>query len=261
MSDTPTIFSADYYRKLAALERSHPWFRGTRKVAASVIRRVFGNPPGGLRILDVGCGTGATIEWLRQFAGTHPVVGIDLSPAAVRLASRSGRTAISAAEGLPFANASFDLIYCADMVQHLELAERTAALAEFHRVLRTGGGVVVRSNLATGRPDNAEAGYADFDYIRFPGELKAQGFDVPVAGRIAVISGLLSRFRKQDAGSGWKSQGLAIAPLTGLGHLIGMGLSAGFSAETLAFSTFGRLPSMGTSSLFVGVRDDPFERA
>jgi SAM-dependent methyltransferase len=261
VTDTPTIFSADYYRKLAALERTHPWFRGTRQVAAAVIRRVFGNPPGGLRILDAGCGTGATIEWLRQFAGRHPVVGIDLSPAAVRLASRAGRTAIAAAEGLPFADGSFDLIYCADMVQHLELAERTAALAEFFRVLRTGGGVVIRSNLATGRPDNAEVGYAEFDYRRFPAELEAQGFHVPVAGRIAVLSELASRFRKQDAGSGWKRQGLAVAPLSGFGHLVGMGLTAVFAAEALAFSNTGRLPAGGTSSLFVGVRADPFERA
>ncbi|MFN8533354.1 MAG: methyltransferase domain-containing protein [Dehalococcoidia bacterium] len=260
--DRPLIFTPAYYQQLARLERSHPWFTGTRRVAAALIPALLGQPTGGLKILDVGCGTGATIEWLQRFAGRRPVAGIDLAPAAVHLARRTGgRIALASADTLPFRAAAFDLIYCADVVQHLSDEERRQTLAEFRRVLRPGGAVIIRSNRATGAPDGAAEGYQDFDHRRFPSDLTAAGLTPVYVGTIALLSGLAAR-RRQGAGGGWSSQGLAIQPLHGLGRLQGFVLTAGFRAEAAAFRLRGQLPTtLGASSIFAALKIVPFERA
>lgn len=260
-AEPPRIFTPAYYQQLARLERSHPWFTGTRRVAAAVIPTVLGRPTGGLKILDVGCGTGATLEWLQRFAGRRPVVGVDVAPAAVRLARRSGgRVALASADLLPFRDDRFDLIYCADVVQHLAEGQRAQALREFRRVLRPGGAVLVRANRASGAPAGAAAGYESFDYRRFPDDLVAAGLTPVVVGTIAILSGLASR-RRPGAGGGWSSQGLAIRPLAGWQRLVGLALAAGFAAEAAAFRLRGRLPAGGASSLFAAVKVVPFERA
>ncbi|GIW07738.1 MAG: hypothetical protein KatS3mg060_2543 [Dehalococcoidia bacterium] len=260
-TNAPLIFTPAYYRQLARLERSHPWFTGTRRVAAAVIPALLGRPTGGLRILDVGCGTGATIEWLQRFAGRRPVVGIDLAPAAVRLARHTnGRLALASADALPFRDERFDLIVCADVVQHLSDEQRRRAFAEFRRLLRPGGAVLIRANRATGAPASAVEGYESFDYRRVPADLQAAGLTPVVTGTIAVLSGLATR-RRQGAGGGWSSQGLAIRPLQGWQRLIGLALAAGFAAEAAAFRLRGRLPASGASSLFAALKVVPFERA
>jgi SAM-dependent methyltransferase len=261
VAEPPLIFTPAYYRRLASLERRHPWFTGTRRVAAEVIAAVLGRPTGGLRVLDVGCGTGATLDWLQRFAGRRPVVGIDVAPAAVHLARRSGgRLALASADSLPFRDARFDLIYCADVVQHLSDEQRARALAEFRRVLRPGGAVVIRANRASGAPADAAVGYASFAYRRFPAELESAGLAPVVVGTVAALSGLAARWRR-GAGGGWSSHGLAIRPLEGWRRLIGLALAVGFEAEAAAFRLRGRLPTVGASSFYAAIKVVPFERA
>ena len=98
----------------------------------------------GHRVLEAGCGPGALTEWL---AGNGALVtAFDVSPEMVRLAhERLGRRAriltADLAEPLAFAtDASFDLVV-ASLVMHY-LADWTAPLAEFHRILAPGGAVV-----------------------------------------------------------------------------------------------------------------------
>lgn len=72
------------------------------------------------RVLDVGCGAGANAAWYRQH-GAREIVGIEIDPAsAAQAASTYDRivcdpieTAVGALEG------SFDLIVCADVLEHL----------------------------------------------------------------------------------------------------------------------------------------------
>ena len=78
------------------------------------------------------------------------VVGMDLSRASLHVAARHtcrpghpetvflcGR-----AEALPFAEASFDVVWCTDVLEHL--ADLPAALAQIARVLKPGGTLLVR---------------------------------------------------------------------------------------------------------------------
>lgn len=109
----------------------HGWQTLTRRFASSV------PGAGGLRILDVGCGTGQSLRIYRQRADLY--VGIDLSLGALRMAQgRFGRSWMQAdALRLPFAEGSFDVVAFSSVLHHI--GDRGGALAEARRVLRPGG--------------------------------------------------------------------------------------------------------------------------
>jgi 2-polyprenyl-3-methyl-5-hydroxy-6-metoxy-1,4-benzoquinol methylase len=79
--------------------------------------------------LDVGCREGAQTRWLRQRG--YSVVSIDVAP------EMDGAIVVNVEKGLPFADSSFDLIWCSEVIEHLE--DPSYAIAEFRRVLRPGG--------------------------------------------------------------------------------------------------------------------------
>ena len=91
------------------------------------------------RILDVGCGNGIFWEALLD---RQRSIGIDYSLSMCALASARGMTAYQGnALALPFADAQFDLIYSAEMLQFID--DLPALFAEFARVCRPGGRIVV----------------------------------------------------------------------------------------------------------------------
>ena len=97
-------------------------------------------------VLDVGCGTGATLE---AIVGAHPEVrawGIDLSPEMIGVArGRLGGGAdvqVADAEHLPLSDGSVELVICVDSPLH-HYPDPAAALAEMRRVTRPGGGLVL----------------------------------------------------------------------------------------------------------------------
>lgn len=96
-------------------------------------------------VLDVGCGTGAT---LAAITASHPDVrarGIDLSPAMIVAARERLGDAVDLreadAEHLPFPDAAVDLVTCVDSLHHYPAP--LVALAEMRRVTRPGGGLVI----------------------------------------------------------------------------------------------------------------------
>lgn len=123
------------YREIAALEDTHWWFVGSRQI---LMDRLIppGTPRG--RVLDAGCGSGGA---LRQLAseGFGRTVGCDFSPLALAHCTTASRGRIAQADLtlLPFATAAFDLVTCADVLEHVE--DDDAALAELRRVLVPGG--------------------------------------------------------------------------------------------------------------------------
>lgn len=103
----------------------------------------------GAEVLDVACGTGlVTFPAARAAGAAGRVVGVDLSQEMVNLAADEARTLGLAqvrfermdAEALTFDAASFDVALCALGLMYVP--EPQQALAEIHRVLRTGGRAV-----------------------------------------------------------------------------------------------------------------------
>ena len=93
------------------------------------------------RLLDLGAALGLiTIELAARAAVT---VGIDVDAAAIASANRSARGmdtlgfVIASGDALPFAEASFDVIVCNHVYEHVP--DPVALLAEIHRVLAPGG--------------------------------------------------------------------------------------------------------------------------
>lgn len=97
--------------------------------------------PAGGRVLDLGCGSGALLARLAGHAGYR--AGVELSATAAAGAARVADEVVNLpldAE-LPFAAESFDVVVCADVLEHV--AEPAAALATAARLCRKGGAVVI----------------------------------------------------------------------------------------------------------------------
>jgi ubiquinone/menaquinone biosynthesis C-methylase UbiE len=99
----------------------------------------------GLRVLEIGCGTGnVTVRAKRGAPGTD-MIGLDPDPLALARAQRKARgmTGIrferAYAQELPFADGEFDRALSSMMLHHLDEDVKAGALVELHRVLRPGG--------------------------------------------------------------------------------------------------------------------------
>jgi len=93
----------------------------------------------GMRVLDVGCGTGLLAAQAAAITGPDRVVAIDPSIGMLNEArARGAPLAVrGVGEALPFADHSFDVISMAYALRHV--ADLQRAFREFHRVLKPGG--------------------------------------------------------------------------------------------------------------------------
>jgi O-antigen biosynthesis protein len=95
----------------------------------------------GVRVLDVGCSSGYLAGPLSRRGNT--VVGLELDPAAAREAEQfCERVLVGDVEtmALPLEPASFDVVLCGDVLEHLR--DPGAALARLRPFLRPGGRLV-----------------------------------------------------------------------------------------------------------------------
>mgnify|MGYP000112008029 CR=1 FL=1 len=86
--------------------------------------------PRGARILDAGCGNGYFTWYLDRLG---PTVGVDYARAMLRAHPGKSRVQASAAR-LPFADRSFDLVFCSNLLHHVD--DPAAVVAEMRRVSR-----------------------------------------------------------------------------------------------------------------------------
>jgi SAM-dependent methyltransferase len=93
----------------------------------------------GLRVLDLGCRDGALTS---AYLAGNDVVGVDADREALARAAERGIETVWAdlEEGLPFEDASFDVVVLGEVLEHLRFPEQL--LAEVARVLVPGGKVV-----------------------------------------------------------------------------------------------------------------------
>jgi ubiquinone/menaquinone biosynthesis C-methylase UbiE len=95
-------------------------------------------PPPPLDVLDVGCGEGRFgLELVRR---GYEVVGVDVEPRMVELASEHHRALVAEATELPFAEAAFPCVVSVHVLMEIEDLE--LAVAEISRVVQPGGALV-----------------------------------------------------------------------------------------------------------------------
>ncbi|MCW3023105.1 MAG: hypothetical protein JWR30_2427 [Conexibacter sp.] len=124
----------DELQTMLSSDERHWWYRGRRRVLRAQLDRLPLAP--GARLLDAGCGSGRTLDELVRYGR---VSGIDLSPQAVAAAQRRGHqdVRVGRVEQLPFADGTFDVVTCLDVIEHTP--DDRASLAELRRVVRPGG--------------------------------------------------------------------------------------------------------------------------
>jgi len=128
-------------RELTAMyevETEHWWFAGKRVLFKRLLRERLA--ASGLRILDIGCGTGAVAV---DFGRYGWLCASDRSVDALAFARSRGATTVTASDAaiLPFRSESFDLVLAFDIIEHVD--DDDAMVAELARVLRPGGAVAI----------------------------------------------------------------------------------------------------------------------
>lgn len=128
----------------------------------------------GWHVLDAGCGSGLFLPWLTELVGPGGrVSAVDLAEENAALAADRVRSYAPDAEvsvrqadilDLPYADDTFDAVWCANTTQYLSDRQLALALLELRRVVRPGGLVAVKdldATLITARPGDPSL-FTDF---------------------------------------------------------------------------------------------------
>lgn len=132
----------------------------------------------GWRVLDVGCGLGATMGRLRSRYGADPF-GVEASSAQIDRRRDAPGVVQARGDCLPFGGGTFEAVFC-ECVLSL-FADPGAGLKEFHRVLRAGGWLAL-SDLYGPGPAVGSASCADraVPLDRTRALVEAAGFETAV---------------------------------------------------------------------------------
>lgn len=135
-----------WYETQQPAEEASPWrhhIRKRRLYVENLLARKFAERGSArLRLLDLGCGDGNNLAWLRQYA--DEVYGCDYN--AVRLARARGRFSdvtlfLGDILNLPVQDDAFDVVFFNHVIEHIPDDE--AALATVTRILAPGGMVIL----------------------------------------------------------------------------------------------------------------------
>jgi SAM-dependent methyltransferase len=129
----------DYFERLYGLEEAHWWHATRRRMVLDQVRRACAGRPG-LRLLDVGCGTG---RMLSELGAMGEAAGMDLSDEALRFCRERGHDRVLKADllHLPFPDACFHVVTALDVLEHVE--DHVGALRECARVMVPGGRLLI----------------------------------------------------------------------------------------------------------------------
>jgi len=136
---------SDQYRAMFDLEEHLWWYAGMREIATAILESAARDRPG-LRLLDIGCGTGYSLQWLSERFKPELAFGVDAAPSAAEFWKLRGleTASIASACSLPLRSNEFDLATCFDVLYQFTREDVEAALAEVHRVLKPGGAFLIR---------------------------------------------------------------------------------------------------------------------
>lgn len=180
MSDSPHRATHGAFDGLATTyDRFRPSY------PSAIIDALFDGLPAGCAVADVGCGTGISTRAIAGRAGT--VIGVDpgtdmIRQASERCADLPNVSFVTApAEATTLHDASLDLVLAA---QAFHWFDHTAALREFHRILKPGGRCALLWNLRV-----ADGGFTD-EYNRIVVSAEVRIDPSVLAGRSSLAGPL-----------------------------------------------------------------------
>ncbi|MEI6288247.1 MAG: class I SAM-dependent methyltransferase [bacterium] len=233
------------YEYMNRLENSHPWFIAKKKfLVFSLNKFVRGQK---LKVLDVGCGTGAILQLLEDQG--YDATGIDFSEIAVDYCQDKKLNVLKgSAEKLIFSDSTFDVIVAMDLLEHLK--NDLVAVEEFRRVLKPGGLAIIA---VPAHPSLFSIHDEELQHYRRYGrkqflDLFNHGWTVE---KISWIHGLILlpiMFKRFLAKVGFiKGQSSDVRPV---GKITEVVLNVLYKVELFYYKIFGRLP-FGLSLLLV----------
>lgn len=100
-------------------------------------------------VLDVGCGVG--LKFIASRA--RRVYGIDRAPTRLKIAREIyDEVSVASLLSIPYPDGSFDALISVDVIEHIPVEVKDAAIAEMRRVLRPGGRMLHIQDLLSRKP-------------------------------------------------------------------------------------------------------------
>lgn len=144
----------------------------------------------GERVLDAGCGSGRLLPLICEAVGpAGSLVELDFAPGMLAIARGKPHAGnvefvLGDAQALPFAAGGFDKVIALALLPHLD--DKAAALAEFRRVLKPGGLLVIAHQMGREALDRMHGGNdGPVRHDRVPGKNELQAL-LAAAGFSAI---------------------------------------------------------------------------
>jgi SAM-dependent methyltransferase len=142
--DDPTLDPRVAARSLSDVARSNALFGGRQAVIDELdgeLARAAAEGRRQLTLLDVGAGLGDIAQAVAHRASQHGVtlttVGLEMSGPLAQLARAGTSHAVAAdARALPFASDAIDLVFCSQLLHHLDDTDAMIVVREMQRVAR-----------------------------------------------------------------------------------------------------------------------------
>jgi ubiquinone/menaquinone biosynthesis C-methylase UbiE len=95
-----------------------------------------------MRVLDLGCGSGVAVDFLRGLGADLDYIGVDIAASPQSLGRRRTDARFESFDGIhiPLADDHVDLVYCNQVFEHVRHPDALAA--DIARVLKPGGQII-----------------------------------------------------------------------------------------------------------------------
>jgi SAM-dependent methyltransferase len=134
---------APEYQRHYDLEKDYWWFVGLRKMVTNLLEKEIKNNKIG-KMLDVGCGTGALMDDMKDSA--QELWGVDISEQAISFCKQRGHTNLIQVDAteIPFSDNEFDTISAIGIIEHID--DDKGFVKELARVTKVNGTLIIVSS-------------------------------------------------------------------------------------------------------------------